>query len=97
MDDEADRNQIVAEVIQERAAAGAVVERPAQRVLHQTLVVLVRRNLPQFLQPDAEFLRLAVLRSPKRSISTLDSQPRAPSANSVYLPRSSMPRAKPAL
>ena len=60
MHDEADRHQVVVEVIEERAAAGAVVERPAERVLHQAGRVLVRRDLPQLLQPDAEFLRLAI-------------------------------------
>ena len=61
MDDEADRNQIVVEVIEERAAAGAVVERPAERVLDEAAAVFVRRDLPQLLQADAEFLRLACL------------------------------------
>ena len=61
MDDEADRHQIVVEVIEERAAAGAVVERPAEGVLHQARPVLLGRDLPQLLEPDAEFLRLAAL------------------------------------
>ena len=60
MDDEADRHQIVVEVIEERAAAGAVVERPAERMLHQPGAVLVGRDLPELLQPDAEFLRIAI-------------------------------------
>ncbi len=64
MHDEADRHQIVAVVIEERAAAGCIVERPAGGVLHQAGAVLVRRDLPEFFQPDAEFLRLAVLREP---------------------------------
>jgi hypothetical protein len=34
MQHEADRNQPVVEMIEERAAAGAVVERPAKRMLH---------------------------------------------------------------
>ena len=61
MHDEADRHQIVVEVIEERAAAGRVVERPAEGVLHQPLAVLVRRDLPKLLQAEAEFLRLASL------------------------------------
>ena len=61
MNDEADRNQIVVEVIEERAAAGGIVERPAERVLHQPGLVLVRRDLPELLQAEAEFLRLAAL------------------------------------
>ena len=40
--DEADRHQVVVEVIEERAAAGAIVERPAERVLHQPGPVLAR-------------------------------------------------------
>ena len=49
VDDKADRNQIVVVMIEERAAAGAIVERPAERVLHQALAVLFRRDLPQLL------------------------------------------------
>ena len=41
-----------------------IVERPAERVLHQSGLVLVRRDLPQLLQADAEFLRLAALGQP---------------------------------
>src|SRR6185295_17024252 len=59
VDDEAERNQAVAEVIQERAAASAVVERPAERVLHQPRPMLGRIDLPELLEPDAEFLRFA--------------------------------------
>ncbi len=61
VDDEADRHQIVAEVIEERAAAGAVVERPAEGMLHQAGPVLLRIDLPQLLEADAVFLRLAAL------------------------------------
>ena len=38
-----------------------VVERPAEGVLHQARPVLLRRDLPELLQADAEFLRLAAL------------------------------------
>ena len=34
VDDEADRHEIVREVIDKRTAAGAVIERPAHSVLH---------------------------------------------------------------
>ena len=34
VDDEADRDEIVPEVIEKRTAAGAVIERPAHGVLH---------------------------------------------------------------
>src|SRR5581483_3965697 len=57
MDDEADRHQPLAEMIEEGAAAGLVVERPAHRVLHEAGPMLLGRDLPQLLQPDAEFLR----------------------------------------
>src|SRR6188474_3150835 len=60
MNHKADRHQIVVEVIEKRSAAGAIVERPSKRMLHQSRPVLFRRDLPQLLQPDAEFLRLAI-------------------------------------
>src|SRR5690606_4153189 len=59
VDDEADGHQVVAVVVEERAAAGAVVERPAEAVLHETRLVERRVDLPQLLDADAEFLRLA--------------------------------------
>src|SRR6516225_3062727 len=65
MDDKADRYQIVAEMIDERAAAGAVIERPAERVLHKSAFVFVRRDLPELLEPDAEFLRFAIAPQPE--------------------------------
>ena len=65
MHDEADRHQIVAEVIDERAAAGCVVERPADGVLDEAGPVLLRRDLPEFLDADAVCLRVAVLRQPE--------------------------------
>jgi hypothetical protein len=60
VDDEADRNHVVLEVIEERAAAGLEIERPAEGVLHEARLVVLRRDLPQFLDADAEFLRLAM-------------------------------------
>ena len=56
-----------------------------------------RIDLPQLLDADAVFLRLAPFVSLKRAIICLDSEPRAPSANIVYLPRNSMPRVKDSL
>src|SRR5258708_4056577 len=47
-------------MIEERAAAGAVIERPAEAVLHQAGPVPLGRNLPKLLEADAEFLRLAL-------------------------------------
>src|SRR5437588_11076470 len=58
---EADRHLAVFQVIQERAAAGAIIARPAEGVLRQTRPVFLRRDLPQLLQSDTELLRLAIL------------------------------------
>ena len=58
MDDEADGREAVAEVVDERTAAGVWVERPALAVQHETLLVLLRSELPQLLQADAVLLRV---------------------------------------
>src|SRR5258708_10613853 len=47
-------------MIEERAATGAVIERPAEAMLHQAGPVPLGRNLPKLLEADAEFLRLAL-------------------------------------
>src|SRR5262249_4318702 len=60
MNHEANRYEAVVIVIEKRAATRAVVERPAQSVLYQPWPVAIRRNLPQFLEADAEFRRLAI-------------------------------------
>ena len=60
MHDETDRHLVVVVVIEERAAAGRIVQRPAERMLDQALLVLGGIDLPDFLQPDAEFRRLAL-------------------------------------
>src|SRR5262245_45025027 len=52
-------------MIEERAAARAVVERPAERVLHKTGLVLRRRDLPQLLEAEPELRRLAVAIEPE--------------------------------
>ena len=64
VNDEADRDQILAEVIDERAATGTAVERPALRVQHEALLVPLRRDLPELLQTDAILLRIDVLAQP---------------------------------
>ena len=61
--DVADGHVVVAEVVQEAAAAGVVVQRPAGRVLDQAGLVLLGRDLPQLLEADAELLRLGVRRT----------------------------------
>src|SRR5690606_19709383 len=58
----ADGHEIVVEVVEERATTRRAVERPAERVLHQALLVLLGLDLPKLFQPDAEFLRLASFR-----------------------------------
>ncbi len=57
--DEADGHVALAEMVEERAAAGGVVERPAERVLHQSGLEFRFGDLPELLQPDAVLLRLA--------------------------------------
>ena len=60
-DHEADRGLIVLQVIDERAAPGFAVHRPAGGVQHQTRAVLGRIEPPEFLQADAVGLRVRAL------------------------------------
>src|SRR5262249_15420978 len=53
---EADGHLIVLEVIEERAAIGAAVERPADGVDDRTLLVIRGRDLPQLLDAEREGL-----------------------------------------
>src|SRR5262249_61122425 len=46
VDNEADRDQTVAEMIKERAAADIVGKRPAHGVLHEPAVEILRCHLP---------------------------------------------------
>src|SRR5713101_6461576 len=59
MDHEADRNQVGVIVIEKGAAAGALIQRPTECVLNQARAVFFGRDLPELLEADAEFLRLA--------------------------------------
>ena len=61
MNHEADRHQVVAVMVEERAAAGPVVERPTEGMLHEAGLVLLGRDAPQLLEAEAVFLRLAAL------------------------------------
>ena len=61
VEDEADRYLVVFQMIEEGAAAGAGIERPAEAVLDEALLVLFGRDLPQLLQADAELRRIAAL------------------------------------
>src|SRR5262249_6425038 len=65
MNNKTDRHQMVTEVIKERTAADAIAERPAHGVLNKPALEILRRDLPQLLQSNPVFLRLAVLREPK--------------------------------
>ena len=57
--DEADVSAVVVEVIDEAAAIGARVERPAQAVLHQAGLHAARRQLPQLFHAERIDLRVA--------------------------------------
>ncbi len=59
MDDEADRDQAVFIMIEERPAGRAASQRPTKSVQHLARPVLLGLDLPDFLDPDAEFLRPA--------------------------------------
>src|SRR6185312_5123451 len=56
--DEAERDEIVAVVIDERTAAGGVVERPTLAVYDEPGPVLRGCDLPHFLDADAVLLRI---------------------------------------
>ena len=60
-DDIADRDQVVFHVIQERAAVGVGVERPAGGMDHQAGLVLLGFDFPQFLEADAIDLRIGAV------------------------------------
>ena len=60
MNDETDRHQIVVVVIEERAAAGGIVQGPTERMLDQACLVFRGVDLPDLLEADAEFRRFAV-------------------------------------
>ena len=95
MDDEADRHQIVVEVIEERAAAGANC-RAASRTSAAPGPACACPARPA--RAPSGRGRISAARGPRSrpyfAISCFDRLPRAPSANSVYLARSSMPRVK---
>src|SRR5262245_37789980 len=60
VNDEAYGNERIFEMIEKGAAARAVVERPAEGMLDKTRTVQRRVDPPEFLESNAEFLRLAV-------------------------------------
>src|SRR3954453_6773418 len=58
--DEADGDEIVIIVIEERSAAGFEVERPAKGMLDHALLMFCGIDLPDFLEADTEFRRFAI-------------------------------------
>src|ERR1700730_17736631 len=58
---ETNGDESVFEMIEERAAAGAIVERPAEGMLDAARPVQRGIDPPKLLQADAEFLRLAIV------------------------------------
>ncbi|CFT88435.1 Uncharacterised protein [Bordetella pertussis] len=59
--DQADHHHVVVQVIEERAAVGVGVQRPAGGMHHQARTRLGRVDLPHFLDADAVRLRVAAL------------------------------------
>src|SRR6202012_4963086 len=55
------RDEVLVIMVEERAAARAATERPAEAVLHLARTELTRRDLPDLLEANAEFLRVAAL------------------------------------
>ena len=95
VDDEADGDLVVLEMVEERAAAGLHVERPAEGMLDQAGLAVFRLDLPEFLDADAVFCGSRPSSRLYLAISCLASEPRTPSPISTYLPSSAMPGAKP--
>ncbi len=91
MDHKTDGAEIVAPVVHEQSAAGFIVQRPAHAMQHQTFFVLAGRQLPQFLETDAELLRLAPFLQAKLGTQFLGQRTARAFGEEVYLPRSSMP------
>ena len=95
MHDEPDRHQIVVEVIKERAAAGRIVERPSERSAAPD--PFGASPARPATAPSGRVPNFCGSRPSARSnfaINCLPRLPRAPSANSVYFARNSMPRVK---
>src|SRR5262249_52063401 len=63
-DDEADGDLPILQVVKERPAVRARVERPARRMHHQPGLMAPGLHLPQLFQPDAVDLRISALAQP---------------------------------
>ena len=59
--DKADRQSVLIQMIQKRAAIGFVIQGPADRVQHSAFFVMFRLDLPEFLNPEPVGLRIAAL------------------------------------
>ena len=78
-------------MVDKGAAVRLAIERPAGAMHHQTFVVTRRLDIPKFLDADRIGLRIAIARQVKPGDQLPPRWPREPSANKVYLPRSSTP------
>src|ERR1700694_3178024 len=58
VDDESHRDELFSKMVDERPAAGVVVERPALTVQDEPLPMITRRDLPQLLETNPVFLRI---------------------------------------
>ena len=59
VDHKPDRDLVVGQMIEERAAAGVIGQGPAKAVLHQPFVVVLGRHLPDFLEAKTELGMIA--------------------------------------
>jgi hypothetical protein len=60
-DDKADGHLVIFEMVQKRAAIGAAIHRPADRMGHVAGLVIFRLNFPQFLDADAIGLDVCII------------------------------------
>src|SRR5581483_1816579 len=74
-DHKADRHLAVLHVIEERAAIGARVQRPAGRMHDQSWLVPLGLHLPELFQPDAVDLRIGALAQPIARLELLAEMP----------------------
>jgi len=68
--DETDRHEVFVEVVEERAAAGAHVERPAEGMLDQARLVLRRVDFPQLLAVAPPRVHMVVTAADHDTIGT---------------------------
>ena len=78
MNDKSDGHKIVLEMIKERTATRFIIKRPAEGMLHMAGLVHFGPHLPQFLDADTKFLRLAVMRQAVACDQLLGEMPARP-------------------